>query len=390
MNKNDKLLAFVYLIIFFIGMMFGIESIIPLFFKSLGVSIIDWGILAFSSTFGMLLFEMIWGILSDKFEKFKLILVGLFTSAIIILAYIAPFSFYLFLILQALRGAFSVMPPPSTRTLVSELSSSRNLVFALGLWFSAIRLGSTVGSLFFSYLAQEFSYAIAFISCSTLLFVIGLSTLIVLQRTEFSTYSRAEKMKTRKVSMRQALSEILKVKSIYMIFFCAVISFLQTSMIKTIVPLFASEILGASTFLVGLNQAEFTGFSVVFFTLSGFLAKKIGTKKTITIGFAALLFSAITFSITVDFYQLSVSTIFSSFGFSLVAPSLLALLVDSVSEKVLGASVGIYGSIENLGITIAPLLFTIIWDCLGIQHVFYVCGVIQAIGFIFALTLRDS
>lgn len=393
MDKNGQLLTFAYLVVFFIGMMFGLESIMPLFFESLGVSIIDWGILAFLFTLGMLFFEMIWGILSDKFGKSKLIIGGLLASAIVTLAYVAPFFLYLFLGLQVLRGVFNVMSTPSTRMLISELSSPRNLAFALGLWFSAMRLGSTVGSLFFSYVAQECSYAIVFGSCSTLLFIIGLIALIVLRRSEFllrSEIGNMGKLETRGTSTRQALGEISKANSVYAIFFCAVIGFLQMSMIRTIVPLFASEILGASTFLVGLNQAEFTGFSVVFFLLSGLLSDKIGKKTTVTIGFTALLFSAIAFSMTTDFYQLSASTILSSFGFSLVAPSLLALLVSSVPGKVLGASVGIYGSIENLGITIAPLMFTLIWSSWGLQYVFYICGIIQAIGIIFALTLEKT
>lgn len=388
MDKNIQLLAFVYLVVFFIGMMFGIESIIPLFFKSLGVTIIEWGILAFLSTFGMLIFEMIWGTLSDKLGKSKLVAGGLFASAIVTLAYAAPFSFYLFLGLQVLRGVFNVMSPPSTRMLISELYSSKNLVFALGLWFSAMRLGATVGSLFFSYVAQEFSYTMTFISCSTLLFITGLSALIVLRRIEFSKCPNFRTTRKQGNSTRQALSEIFKVKSVYVIFFCAVINFLQMSMIRTIVPLFVSEILDASTFSVGLNQAEFTGFSVVFFPFSGLLAKKIGEKKTIIIGFAALLFSAILFSITVDFYQLSVSTVLSSFGFSIVAPSLLSIIINSAPRKALGTFVGIYGSVENLGITIAPLLFTLIWSSWGPQYVFYTCGVIQAIGIIFALNLK--
>ena len=67
MSKNRQLFSFAYLIVFFLGVMFGLESIVPLFFTSVGVSVFDWGILAFVSTRGMLFFEMIWGMLSDKF-----------------------------------------------------------------------------------------------------------------------------------------------------------------------------------------------------------------------------------------------------------------------------------------------------------------------------------
>jgi MFS family permease len=184
------------------------------------------------------------------------------------------------------------------------------------------------------------------------------------------------------------LREILKVNSIYIVFFCAVAGFLQMSMIRTIVPIFASENLGASTFVVGLNQAEFTGLCVAFFPLSGLLVNRVGRKSTIAVGFVFLLLSAAAFSLATDLFQLFASTLLSSFGFSLVAPSLLALLVSSVPKKVLGGSIGIYGSVENIGITLAPLLFAFIWTLWGPQYSFIVCAIVQAVAVIFALTLE--
>jgi MFS family permease len=391
-DRNSRLLSFGYLIVFFLGMIFGLESIVPLFFASVGVSVVGWGILAFVFTLGMLFFEMIWGILSDRFGKSRFIAGGLLVSAAVILTYTLPFFLPLFLILQVLRGTFSVMSTPPTRTLISELSSPKNLAVALGLWFSATRLGMTVGSVLFSYVAQESGYALAFLTCSILLCIIGFVALLVLRREELPADTRSgamDELKSQKTSARQALREILKVNSVHFIFFCAVIGFLQMSMIRTIVPIFASKILGATTFLVGLNQAEFTGFCVVFFPLAGLLAGRIGKKTAAAIGFAFLFFSAVAFSMTADLFQLFISTILSSLGFSLVAPSLLALLVSSVPRRIIGASVGIYGSIENLGITIAPLLFTLIWSSWGPQYAFYVCGIIQAIGIIFALMVKE-
>lgn len=371
--------------------MFGLESIIPLFFTSLGVSVFDWGILAFVCTLGMLLFEMIWGMFSDRFGKSTLIAGGLLLSASVILAYTLPFFLPLFLFLQALRGIFAVMLAPPTRMLVTELCSPARLAFALGLWFSANRLGATVGSVLLSYVAEKFSYALAFISCSALLFIVGLIALVVLRRAKPSVCEPAGSENTSgsdKGSLGQALREILKVNSIYVIFFCAVVGFLHMSMIRTIVPIFASEILGVSTFVVGLNQAEYTGLCVVFFPLSGILSHRTSKKTTVALGFVFLFLSAVIFSLTVDLFQLFASTLLSSLGFSLVAPSLLALLVGSVPRKVLGGSVGIYGSVENLGITLAPLLFAMIWSLSGPQYAFITCAIIQAIAVAFALMLE--
>lgn len=391
MSKNRQLFSFAYLIVFFLGVMFGLESIVPLFFTSVGVSVFDWGILAFVSTLGMLFFEMIWGMLSDKFGKSTFIAGGLMISASVILAYTLPFFLPLFLILQALRGIFGVMLAPPTRMLVSELCSPTRLAFALGLWFSASRLGATVGSVFLSYVAQESSYSLAFISCSVLLFIVGFAAFVVLRRVKTPVQEPATndgRSESNEASARQALREILKVNSIYIVFFCAVMGFLQMSMIRTIVPIFASEILGASTFVVGLNQAEFTGLCVVFFPLSGLLVNRVGKKRTVAVGFVFLLLSAVAFSLTTDLFQLFVSTLPSSIGFSLVAPSLLALLVSSVPKNVLGGSIGIYGSVENLGITLAPLLFASIWSLWGPQYAFIGCAIVQAVAVIFALTLE--
>ncbi len=391
MSKNRQLFSFAYLIVFFLGVMFGLESIVPLFFTSVGVSVFDWGILAFVSTLGMLFFEMIWGMLSDKFGKSTFIAGGLMISASVILAYTLPFFLPLFLILQALRGIFGVMLAPPTRMLVSELCSPTRLAFALGLWFSASRLGATVGSVFLSYVAQESSYSLAFISCSVLLFIVGFAAFVVLRRVKTPVQEPATndgRSESNEASARQALREILKVNSIYIVFFCAVMGFLQMSMIRTIVPIFASEILGASTFVVGLNQAEFTGLCVVFFPLSGLLVNRVGKKRTVAVGFVFLLLSAVAFSLTTDLFQLFVSTLPSSIGFSLVAPSLLALLVSSVPKNVLGGSIGIYGSVENLGITLAPLLFAFIWSLWGPQYAFIGCAIVQAVAVIFALTLE--
>lgn len=371
--------------------MFGLESILPLFFISVGVSVFDWGILAFVSTLGMLFFEMIWGILSDKFGKSPFIVGGLMISASVILAYALPFFLPLFLVLQALRGIFGVMLAPSTRMLVSELCSPTRLAFALGLWFSANRLGATVGSVFLSYVAQESSYSLAFISCSVLLFIVGFASFVVLRRVKTSIQEPVTndgRSESNAGSARQALREILKVSSIYIVFFCAVMGFLQMSMIRTIVPIFASKILGASTFVVGLNQAEFTGLCVVFFPLSSLLVNRVGKKRTIVVGFAFLLLSAVAFSLTTNLLQLFVSTLLSSLGFSFVAPSLLALLVSSVPKNALGGSIGIYGSVENLGITLAPLLFAFIWSLWGPQYAFIVCAIVQAAAMIFALKLE--
>jgi MFS family permease len=275
--------------------------------------------------------------------------------------------------------------------LVSELCSPTRLAFALGLWFSASRLGATVGSVFLSYVAQESSYSLAFISCSVLLFIVGFAAFVVLRRVKTPVQESATndgRSESNEASARQALREILKVNSIYIVFFCAVMGFLQMSMIRTIVPIFASEILGASTFVVGLNQAEFTGLCVVFFPLSGLLVNRVGKKRTVAVGFVFLLLSAVAFSLTTDLFQLFVSTLLSSLGFSLVAPSLLALLVSSVPKNVLGGSIGIYGSVENLGITLAPLLFAFIWSLWGPQYAFIVCAIVQAVAVIFALTLE--
>jgi sugar phosphate permease len=87
MEKASKLLLTAYIIFFFMGAMFSLDAIMPLFFSSIGVSVSEWGILAAIFGFGMLLSEAVWGFLSDSFGKIIFMTGGLLLTAMIIPMY---------------------------------------------------------------------------------------------------------------------------------------------------------------------------------------------------------------------------------------------------------------------------------------------------------------
>ncbi|MEM2111068.1 MAG: MFS transporter [Candidatus Bathyarchaeia archaeon] len=389
MDSTVKNLLITYSVFFFMGVMFSLDAIMPLFFSSIGVSVNEWGVLAATFGLGMLILEVTWGTLSDRFGKIIFMTGGLLLTALIIPMYTITVFLPLFFLLQFLRGGFGVMIGPTGRAFVCHIVPLKKLGTAIGLLWASSSLGNAVGSVLFSYVADKWSYASSFYLCSLLLFLAGVSASIGLRKTNsHEKPNRKHNGKMRRNLFSQSLKSISKTKATSIILSFAIISFIQLGLIRTFIPIYASQILNTSTFMVGLTQAVFNGFSVSFLPVCGIISDRIDKKYAIMIGFFVCFISSIFYALTKDIYQLLFTTVGVSFGFSLLAPSILALLPTLIPKDVQGAVIGLYGSFENLGLMMAPIIFSFVWNFNPV-YIFYACSTAQTFGIALAYLLKE-
>lgn len=392
MDQSVKLFV-LCLAALFIGMQVGIGPVIPLFFTSIGISVTVWGYLAAVSALGMLFFEPLWGWLSDRFGRVIFIAGSLLVGALIVPMYSFTFFVPFFFILQFLRGVFIVMAAPSTRALVSDFSSPEKLGKAMGLLWASLRLGGAIGVIFASYVAENWTSAISFYSCSVIFFVGGVLALFVLKKVKSQNGINTSHIEKEKTSYLQSLKRLSKMKTVLVLFICAIVVLLQTRLITDFIPIYAVQLLGASTVMVGIIQAVFTGLSALLLPICGIISDKVGRKRTrtiILIGFSVCCSATLLYTFTRDIYQLLLITAGVSIGFSLLALSLLALLSNVVPNDVQGATMGLYGGFENLGGMIAPLLYATVWNTFSPSSIFYVCSLTQIFGIILAFALKEK
>ena len=75
----------------------------------------------------------------------------------------------------------------------------------------------------------------------------------------------------------------------------------------------------------------------------------------------------------------------------LAADSLLLALIPKVtSNTIYGAAVGIYGSFEDLGFLIGPLIFGFVWSTFNPVLIFAVASLAQLVGAILVLAIKSE
>lgn len=135
--------------------------------------------------------------------------------------------------------------------------------------------------------------------------------------------------------------------------------------------------------------ATFSGVTALFIPLFGRLSDRIGRKVLIVTGLCLLGFAMLCYTVVGTIHQVMLVTACAAAGFSLITPSLLALLTSSVTSDTYGAAMGVYGASEDLGVMIGPTIFGIFWSAYGSISVFYVCAIIETVGVILGLMLRE-
>jgi len=123
-----------------------IGPIMPLYMRSLGVEVMEWGILAMSHSVGMVLSEWFWGMLSDRDDRRIFIAISLVGMSVIFPLYTFNIMRPYFIVLQFIMGALAVINAPNTRALTSDYSKE-TIGISMSLWSAVMTLGVMVGAI---------------------------------------------------------------------------------------------------------------------------------------------------------------------------------------------------------------------------------------------------
>jgi predicted MFS family arabinose efflux permease len=90
-------------------------------------------------------------------------------------------------------------------------------------------------------------------------------------------------------------------------------------------------------------------------------------------------------------YQVFLVSIAAGLGLSATS-LLLAIVPDVTPKRMYGTVVGIYGSCEDLGIMLGPLVYGLVWSAIGPVYIFVACSVTQALSaaLVFAIKQKRS
>jgi MFS family permease len=290
-------------------------------------------------------------------------------------------SFFFFLVLQLLSGAVGVAVGPTTRAAVSEESSVRSAGLFASVWWVFLSTGAIIGPLIGTYIAQSSSFEYSFYASSALSILLILVVLL--------SFPERHQSAERSRSMIYGINSTLRTHSAQLLFLAAIFAFMGWSIIRTFLPLYASEQVGMSTVQVGTLISTVAASQLVAILFLGWASDRFGRKLSAILGF--LLCSGSFLLYLVANTALRVFFVSTAVGLGLSGSLLLLSLVPDVTPKrMYGTVVGIYGSCEDLGIIMGPLVYGLVWSAIGPVYIFVASSITQILAAALVFAVRQQ
>lgn len=330
------------------------SPVLPQFAQDLGAVPELIGVIVAASTVTGVFFKLPAGVLSDVIgRKRMLVLGGLFFA-------LPPFFYpwindaVVLLILRFLHGfATAIFSPVASAYVASLAKHGRGA--RLG-WFSSSNdVGATAGPV----LGGMLLYYTA--SYDTVYFAVGaigiLALVLVLLVPEpgGQTTSDGQTLAARVSAFLQGLREVLAIRAIFVASGAEAIMYLGFGAFLGFLPIYAKT--------MGLNDAEIAvvlgiqlTVAVVAKPIAGWMSDRSGRKPAIVVGLLLcaialpLIFRAENFAALIAFVSLL------GLGVATVTPVTNALIADVVATHRLGAGMGVFGTIWDVGEAAGPMV----------------------------------
>jgi MFS family permease len=394
--------------IFFIG------TFIPLFILKRGGNVVDIGLATAFYNFSLTIFSLIWGMVIDRIESRKILLVsGISLMTILILIILKAGNPTNIIMVYALLGISIAMINTPINILIIETSSKSSLNSSYNnfYWYSYIGgiIGQLGGAIWINFLGLENS-----IYFSILLSILTLGSFILLLKEPLITLERENILMNLKAFSYKLLQiplffiRIPRIKD-FVSFFRSIKIFLERDffiVMSTIILFFASANLFFTSYTpylknVGLFDSEIFLLStyITFVnTFSSLLLRKMKEGEELDIAKKALyirffgFFLASTFSVFIqnrlNFYTTLISFTFIGIAYTLATIPLNVMLFKTLRPEKKGEEIGIFSSLNGITIFIVSFLSGLISKTLGYYVTFYLATILIFIPILLLETLR--
>jgi MFS family permease len=354
---------------------------LPFRFQELGLSVLQYGTVLAVYALGMLATESLWGALAFRIGRPRPIVLLGGLVVVILFSIGLSSSFPAFAVTLGLLGMVVIFPVPLMRWLALTArgpGTAGSGTGRYGLFFGA---GLVVGAA-----AGPFLYVqIGFLSLALLAGALsGISTLFlaVLPWREVGLPPRelGPRGQVRAVLTRHfALCSLLVV--LYFVTYSLTANFLQYYSVDLFrgTTTEAGYVIGAAR-----GTALFAGFFL------GPLVDRWGAARVSPAGFFLMVLGVLGTLFASSYTEMVAATLVFAVGAGWLSASLLPLALGPVPRPAQGAAIGVFGSFEDLGLLVGPVLIGAVYATSGATSIFPVVAVVGLLGGAVALMLgRD-
>ena len=343
----------------------------------LGGTVTDATLFFSVETIAYIIFAPLWGVLSDRIGKRRvLVVVGFALSAVIYLAYGYVDSVNVVLALRFLQGAFSVMGWSLVMALVVDRSVDGKRGRIMGLMGGALILGVSLGAPFGGYLTRWLGARAPLTVAGALFFVLAFAGLFLREGLPHETGIRLRKV----LQVLQAQPRLLLPLVFHFV------DRLAVGLFVVVFPLYLDS-LGATDPAV---RGRYLSYFLVPFALlqyvSGRLSERTGPWPPLLAG-SFLYGTLLCFVGYADLLQLTSVMLGLGVLAAVMFPPAILLVAELSDPRVRGSAMGGFNLAGSLGFALGPLLGAWAYGARGFAFSFLVCGVIEIVAAVVALAV---
>lgn len=393
MKLNYKQTLLIGLGFFTVSIVWGLYNVaMPLYLKELGLSGVAVGSVMTIDNIFAVIFLPIFGALSDRTNnrygrRMPYLLVGIPLSALafILIPFMRGSLVTIIVTVVAMNFFMSIyraptvalMPDFTPRPLRSKANGVINFIGGVG---------SVIAFLIGGFLFDVNDF---------LPFAVGSSILIVTIIVMYLLVHEPKEITDEKPLVEEEeTKESIKGKNLSLIFMLIAIFFWFTSFnaIETFFSTYGEVVLGIGKSQSSFMLAVFSGMLVLFAIPSGFLATKIGRKKTILIGLVILVLTFLSMVFISDIRIMYILLAIGGISWAMVNINSYPMVVEMTSNKGIGKYTGYYYFFSMLAAIVSPILFGFIKDQFvdGDKHLFIYSSVAMVLAFFFMMLVKHG
>jgi MFS family permease len=302
------------------------------------------GLSLFASMFPSFLFSFLGGVVSDRYDRYKVLLLTQIASMVqaailTILIWSGYYNVWIILLLSAVLGVINAFDVPARQSLVNEMVDDQKLLpNALALNSSVVNLSRLIGPAIAGFILQQFGDTFCF-ALNSLSFIAVISTILMMRLPGFEKPKQQKKVLQ---DLKDGFRYLQHTPSIrFLILMLALVSLLVLPF-ATLIPVYAKDIFkgDASTFgiidgVIGLGA--FAGALFLASLKSATKLRKILSINTLLFGVGLILFSHL------PYYHLALfCAMIAGFGMMSQVTITNTLIQTTVSPRMRGRVISFY------------------------------------------------
>ena len=312
------------------------------------------GMLTASFAVAQFLFAPFWGILSDRFGRKPIIVIGLLGMAVSFLFFALASTLPMLFFSRFLQGTFSSAILPTARAYMADLTTAKERVRAMGHLAAFLALGIIFGPVIGGSLSEIdpiFPFLTAMVVAT-----LNAGFVVIFLKESLSSRTKLDLRFKRLVFQNfRAVFHGLQSPIAPLLILAFLWSFGVASVQKAN-QLFSLEILKLNNTKIGTLFAVFgaTIAIIQFFFLSS-ITSRVGQHRTVALGLLSLALGSAVMPFIPHLFFFYVAAVVAGIGSAVARPVITALISEETTEEQ-GVTMGTATAFESIGRFVGPLL----------------------------------